>query len=343
MRSPCSTESIEIGNEIEAALLNASIPCRLAHGRALSEEPIVAYVLAALRVIAYPHDDVVREGFFATTLPSPLMHDARARARSAKRDITRALYDMSKRLPKGDANGKRIRLALSRYRNLTAVERAHASIDALIADLLSQNVKPRSPLEERHEELTDPADHAEVRALVERFRAGARSEIATSICPDLAAPTSRSERMLAQVGVTARIVTEASADGDAIAPNDAPTLGLVLATFKAAQMLEIGDSSDLFRDFTAIDIETTDRDTDDRRDRRDRGGPGSGRGDRRDVRVACEARRSRSRPAPRTNTASAPSTSRRRRRLRTSGRSSLPSAATTSSSPTTATTSTSAS
>ena len=250
----------QIGNEIEAALLNASIPCRLAHGRALSEEPIVAYVLAALRVIAYPHDDVVRDGFFTTTLPSPLMHDARARARSTKRDITRALYDMSKRLPKGDANGKRIRLALSRYRNLTAVERAHASIDALIADLLSQNVKPRSPLEERHEELTDPADHAEVRALVERFRRARDGDRFIDL-PRLGGAEIAIRAMLAQVGVTARMVTGATAEGDAIAPNDAPTLGLVLATFKAAQMLEIGDSSDLFRDFTAIDIETTDRDT----------------------------------------------------------------------------------
>ena len=49
----------EIGDELEAALLNAGIACRLAHGRALSEEPIVAYVLAALRVIAHPHDEVV--------------------------------------------------------------------------------------------------------------------------------------------------------------------------------------------------------------------------------------------------------------------------------------------
>src|SRR5678815_5146641 len=66
----------EIGDEMEAALLNAGIACRLAHGRALSEEPIVAYVLAALRVIAYPHDPIVREAFFAATLPAPLVHDA---------------------------------------------------------------------------------------------------------------------------------------------------------------------------------------------------------------------------------------------------------------------------
>src|SRR6185503_16753504 len=51
----------EIGDELEASLLNAGIPCRLAHGRALSEERVIAYVLAALHVIARPGDDVVRE------------------------------------------------------------------------------------------------------------------------------------------------------------------------------------------------------------------------------------------------------------------------------------------
>ncbi|HUQ84612.1 MAG TPA: ATP-dependent helicase, partial [Gemmatimonadaceae bacterium] len=160
----------EIGDGIEAALLNAGIACRLAHGRALSEEPIVAYVLAALRVIAYPQDPIVREAFFGTTLPAPLIHDVRARARSSKRDFARELLEMGKRLAKGDARGRRIRLALSRYRNLTALERAHASLDTLVADLLAQNIRPRSPLEERHDEISDPADHPEVVQLTERLR-----------------------------------------------------------------------------------------------------------------------------------------------------------------------------
>src|SRR4029450_13159117 len=71
-----------IGDELEAALLNAGIPCRLAYGRALSEERIIAYVLAALQVIARSHDDVVRERFFATSLPPALLDDARTRARA---------------------------------------------------------------------------------------------------------------------------------------------------------------------------------------------------------------------------------------------------------------------
>jgi superfamily I DNA/RNA helicase len=251
----------EIGDELEAALINAGIACRLAHGRALSEEPIIAYVLAALRVIAHPHDEIVREGFFAARLPAPLMHDARARARSHKRDIARELVEMGRRLPQGDANGKRIRLAISRYRNLSALERAHASLDTLVADLLSQNVKPRSPLEERHDELSDPADHPEVVALAERLRCARASDRYVDL-PRLGGVEIALGALLAQMGVTARVVSAPTSDGEPVVPNDTPTLGLVLGTFKAAQMLEIGNASDAFRDFTAIDIETTDKDAD---------------------------------------------------------------------------------
>ena len=252
----------EIGNALEAALLNAGVACRLAHGRALSEEPIIAYVLASLRVIAYPSDPIMRETFFATVLPGTLMHDVRARARSSKRDFARELVEMGRRLPKGDARGRRIRLALSRYRNLTALQRAHASLDALVADLLSQNIKPRSPLEERHDEISDPASNPDVVRLAERLRS-ARDQDRFVDLPRLGGVEIPLRALLAQVGVTARVVGSPSTDGEAIGPDDCASLGLVLAAFKAAQLMEMGDSSDAFRDFTAVDIETTDRTIDD--------------------------------------------------------------------------------
>jgi superfamily I DNA/RNA helicase/inhibitor of KinA sporulation pathway (predicted exonuclease) len=250
----------EIGDELEAALLNAGIACRLAHGRALSEEPVVVYVLAALRVIAYPQDPIIREAFFAATLPGPLVNDVRARAQASKRDFARELTEMGKRLPTGDARGRRIRLAISRYRNLSAVERAHASLDALVADILSQNVKPRSPLEERHDELSDPAEHPDIVALAERLRSARVGDRYIDL-PRLGGVEIALEAMLAHVGVTARVVSDRTTGGDLLSPNDLPSVGVVLGTFKAAQMLEIGDASDAFRDFTAIDIETTDDDT----------------------------------------------------------------------------------
>ena len=248
----------EIGDELEASLLNAGIPCRLAHGRALSEEPVIAYVLAALRVIAHPRDEIIREGFFATLLPAPLVNEVRVRARARKREFGRELVETSKRLARGDANAKRIKLAVSRYRNLLALERAHASLDALVADLLSQNIRPRSPLEERHDEITDPADHPEVVELAQRLRSARENDRYIDL-PRLGGVEIALGAMLAQIGVTARVASTPTLDGEALSPNDLPALGPVLGTFKAAQLLEIGHASDAFRDFTAIDIETTDK------------------------------------------------------------------------------------
>jgi DNA helicase-2/ATP-dependent DNA helicase PcrA len=52
-----------IGSAIETAFLNAGIPCCLAQGRALADDKVVAYVLAALRVIANPRDQIQHEMF----------------------------------------------------------------------------------------------------------------------------------------------------------------------------------------------------------------------------------------------------------------------------------------
>jgi len=248
----------EIGDELEAAFINAGVPCRLAHGRALSEERVIAYVLAALHVIACPGDETVRDRFFAASLPPALMDHVRTRARSHKRTLARELVEMRNRLSRADSNRKWIHLALSRFHNLSALERAHSSLEPLVTDLLSQNIRPRSPLEERHDELSDPAEHPEVVRLAERLRL-ARERDRYIDLPPLAGVEIAVAAMLAQIGVTARVAIGPTPGGEPLVPNDAPTLGLVLGVFKAAQLLEIGTASDVFRDFTAIDIETTDR------------------------------------------------------------------------------------
>ena len=248
----------EIGYELEAALLNAGVPCRLAHGRALSEERIIAYVIAALRVIAHPNDSVVRETFFATLLPPPLLQEVRARARRSKHDFARELLEIAKRAPRGEDRSRRIRHALARFRNLRALERAHASLDSLVSDLLSQTIKPRSPLEERHDEISDPASHPEVVRLAERLRAARDGDRYVDI-PRLGGVEIPLKAILGHAGVTTRVGAGAPADGEVVTSDDCRELGLVLGAFKAVQLIEIGESSDAFRDFTAVDIETTER------------------------------------------------------------------------------------
>ncbi len=80
-----------MGNELEGAFLNAGIPCRLAQGRSLSEDPVVAHVLAAVRVIAHPGNDIYRDEFLRHMLPKALFEEERAQAEAAGHDLLRHL------------------------------------------------------------------------------------------------------------------------------------------------------------------------------------------------------------------------------------------------------------
>ena len=77
----------DIGNRLESAFLNAGIPCRLAQGRALADDPVVAYVLAASRVIAFPDDVVFRDAFLKVVLPKALFLEAQAEAERSKIEL----------------------------------------------------------------------------------------------------------------------------------------------------------------------------------------------------------------------------------------------------------------
>ena len=80
-----------IGDAAEARFLAAGIACRLAHGRALTEDPVVSYLIAALRVIARPDDPIHREGFLKVVLPKPLFDVARARAEESRKSLLQNL------------------------------------------------------------------------------------------------------------------------------------------------------------------------------------------------------------------------------------------------------------
>ena len=251
----------DIGDGLEAGFLNAGIPCRLAQGRALAEDPIVGYVLAALRVILNPDDTVCRDAFFATVLPRSLFDEARAQAEAAHHDLRRHLNHMVERLPRADARARQIRRALYSWKNLEAVGRRHTSLASLVQELLSQRVgRLGSVLEDRHEDLTDPAAVPEVVALAARLRA-AREAQRDVWLPRLGGVEIPLEAILYAIGFPRTYVGGEPPPGcEAIFPLDAPALGVTLCLFKAAQLLEVGDGDRAFRDFTAIDLETTSRD-----------------------------------------------------------------------------------
>jgi DNA polymerase III epsilon subunit family exonuclease len=249
-----------IGDRLEAALLNAGIPCRLAHGRSLSEEPVVAYVIAALRVIAHPHDDVMRDAFFAAVLPTTVFNDARAKAEQAGHSLLRRLGHMAERLPRADETGQHVRRALYHWRNLDALGRRHTTLAGLVHELLSRRVgATRSALDERHDEISDPAALPDVVRLAERLRE-AREKHLTVWMPRMGGVDVALKGILSALGFTVRLGGAAPADALRVTPDDAPSVGLALGVFKAAQLLEMAHGSAAFTSFTAIDLETTDRD-----------------------------------------------------------------------------------
>jgi superfamily I DNA/RNA helicase/DNA polymerase III epsilon subunit-like protein len=249
-----------IGEMAEASFLAAGVPCRLAHGRAIGEDAVVAYVVAALRVISNP-DDIHQEGFFEAVLPRTLLDVARARGAESNRVLRRQLEMEGRRLPKDDGDGKRIRRALYALKNLGALGRRHTTLVGLVEELLVQRVGVRRTiLEEHHDELTDPLSHEEVVRLAERL----------AVILDEGRPIWLERRggaeialkgMLVAAGFTSVSLNAAPADGaEVIRAGDATSLGLPLTLFKALQLLRSRSFPNVFRDFTAVDIETTDRD-----------------------------------------------------------------------------------
>jgi DNA polymerase III epsilon subunit-like protein len=249
-----------IGDALEAKLLTAGIPCRLASGRALAQDPIIAYVLAALQVVAHP-DDVHDDAFLELALPKALVDDARARLPRTTRTLREELEATARELGHQHQDAKRIRRACYSLDNLSALATQHRSVMGLVEELLSHRVGTYDTvLEENHDELTDPAAQPEVVKLAARL-ADARATGRTIWLE----PRRGAEIPLAGLLRAARfhqvsIDAEIPRDAEPILIDDAPTLGLPLALFKALQLLACANARSAFRDFTVVDIETTTND-----------------------------------------------------------------------------------
>jgi DNA polymerase III epsilon subunit family exonuclease len=250
-----------IGSAIEIAFLNAGIPCRLAQGRALADDKIVAYVLAALRVIANPYDEIQQELFYETVLPAPLIDSARAWAEEAGRTLVQQLEFMARTLQREHGDRKKIWRGYFALQNLDALGKSHTSLRSLVEAILSEKVGTyRTVLEEHQEDLSDPASHEEVVGMAERIQKtiedGRPVWIPRSGGAEIAA-----KKMLTEMGVlTVSLGGAPAANAQRIRAEDFPLLGFGLGLFKTAQLVRTRSFANTFRDFTAIDLETTDKD-----------------------------------------------------------------------------------
>ncbi len=251
----------EIGERLEAACLGAGIPCRLASGRALAEDPVVGYVVAALRVIANPRDVVFRDAFFAAILPSHVIDAAVAQAHLAHHDLRRELNRMVLDSPAGDEIRRQVRRALSDWRNLEALGTRHATLGSLVQDLLSRRVgKLRSVLDDRHDQISDPASLGDVVALADRLKA-ARTNRELIWIPRMGGVEIALKGILAAIGISnVQLGGMVPSRTTRLLPSDVTSVGLALGLFKAAQLIEMADHARALKDFTTIDLETTGQD-----------------------------------------------------------------------------------
>ena len=247
----------EIGERVETELVNAGVPCRLAAGRALAEDPVVSYLIAALRVIARPDDALLRDGFLRTVLPQSTLLEAEAMQTTGANDLRVKLGHMQARLPRHDERGKQIRRATADLRNLEAVGKQHPSVAALVQELLSRRVGMlQSVLGDHLDDISDPASVPEVVRIAERLR-DARARGARLWIPQLGGAGIAIAGMLGDLNVRAVRGDPPPDSSLHLTAADAPTLGLPLAVFKAGQLLEMTDTRSAFTNYTAVDLETT--------------------------------------------------------------------------------------
>ena len=269
----------EVGETLEAALLGGGLPCRLAAGRALADDPVVRYLIAALRVIAAPGDSLRQEEFVRVVLPSLLWARIVSEAEHRKAEPLAWMGIVAKRLGKADEDAKKIRRADSALQNLPALASRHESLAGLIEELLSHRVgEYRTALEDRHEELSDPVAHPVVVKLAGRLE-GALHGRRRVVLPRLGGLEIALSGMLMRAGLTAyrygepgtastvspRPSTrpEVPVNGEpeiVIGPEDGGPCGLALGLFKALQLIHTGTLRDTFRDFVTVDVETSDFD-----------------------------------------------------------------------------------
>ncbi len=234
-----------LGEHIEGRLLRAGIPCRLARGRSLIEDEVIGYVIAALRVVRNPDDAAAMHTFARCVLSEHFLQEVEA-ALSEHSDFLVSARALADRRPPKDPDTRKLWRLIYQLENLRALPRSHGTLPAVIEEILSQTVGPyRNKLEERHDELTDPAAVAEAVELAVRLRSAKAISFAPRGGVEIAL-----RGMLAAAGFR----NLPSTPSGTVIDTDA------LTVFKALQLLDAEKLDTTLDRYVTFDFETTDND-----------------------------------------------------------------------------------
>src|SRR6266571_2704694 len=239
-----------LGEYLEGRLLRAGIPCRLARGRSLIEDAVIGYVIAALRIVRQPDDPAALHAFAQVVLSEHFLQEVEAALDESKPFMT-SLRDLAERRAKKHPDTQKLWRLIFQVENLRMLPRAHGTLAVVIDEILSQTVGPyRNKLEERHDEISDPAAWPEAIELAERLKSALERAQSIAIARRGGAEIAI-RGMLAATGLHR---VPKGVEGDVVIDADA------LTVFKALQLLNASDIDTTLARYVTFDFETTDDD-----------------------------------------------------------------------------------
>src|SRR5881398_1711679 len=253
----------KVGEYLEGRLVRAGIPCRLARGRSLVEDDVIKYVIAALGIVRDPGDSVALEAFARCVLSPHFLQEVLASPPfplSASKasppdpgDFLVAIRTLARRRPAQDPDTKKLWRLVFQVENLRALTRSHRALVPLVDEILSQSVGPyRNALEERHDELTDPAAIPEAVRLAERLAAAIAAEQEIVI-----APQEGLEIALRGMLIAAGLRHVPTSTTSRTSPT---SITSALTLFKALQLLHAEGLDTALERYVTFDLETTEKD-----------------------------------------------------------------------------------
>ncbi|MCH8143904.1 MAG: UvrD-helicase domain-containing protein [Gemmatimonadetes bacterium] len=253
-----------VGEQLEQWLVRNGIPCRFARGRSLSDDKVIRYVVASLRLVSMPDDPIAVDVFAEQVLSDSLIAQVRAGAASEE-NLIATMRTFARQRPKADPDARRAWRFIYHVENLGALYKAHSTLGGFVEELLAQRVgKYRNALEERHDELSDPAGHPQVVKLAERLIDAMARSARIQVKPQRGLEIAL-RGMLVSAGISTAVAgvdgdVEPSVDDMLLQPGEGGALGLALCLFKALQLIQSRDFEEVLEDYVAFDLETTDRD-----------------------------------------------------------------------------------
>lgn len=250
------------GERLEEALITAGIPCRMGKGQALRDDPVIAQLLASLRIVLWPGSDLCVEQLARKLLSEELLVEAAQQRGETCEARLRLLAESA-----GKLDVSACWKFLYQVENLRGLRRLHGSLHDLVYAVLEQGIgRLEGPLEARHAALDDPENcpgGRDLAALLGQVL-GERGRILLEPLGGLEVPVKvMLNRALPELQVEYRLAVPTPRPADrvlALGPIG-PRLRIV-EIFKALQAMHAGRFRKSFTNYTAFDTETTGTDPD---------------------------------------------------------------------------------